>query len=297
MTTPALLVVAHGSSNPAAARALAGLVTRICAAARGIEVRLSYVDHTGPSVSSALSGYVDAGRDVVVVPLLLSPAAHARGDIPAVIRAARRDGTGRQDGTVGQDAASGGAQGGVARLRYARVLGPHPLLLSALERRLAEAGVGRSSALVLAAAGSTDPDANAEVARMARLLWEWRGGVAPVEPAFASATAPSVDTAIVRLRLLGHTEVAVASYFLAPGRLPDMVAAQASGLPVTAPLADTDEVARLVVERYAEALAGTVAANCDTCVYRVPWPGHEHRVGAPQRVHPHPGDTSVRAVG
>jgi sirohydrochlorin cobaltochelatase len=203
---------------------------------------------------------------------------------------ARRAGAAAADGT-----ACGHGHAG-PRLAYARVLGPHPLLLGALARRLAEAGVGPSSAVVLAAAGSADPDANAEVARMARLLWEWRGGAAPVEAAFASATRPRVDAAVERLRLLGHTEIAVASYFLAPGRLPDTVAGLAAGLPVTAPLADSDEVARLVLERYTEALGGTFTGNCDTCVYRTPWPGHEHRVGAPQRVHPHPADPPVPAL-
>ncbi|HEY9474869.1 MAG TPA: sirohydrochlorin chelatase [Mycobacteriales bacterium] len=271
MTAPVLVAVAHGSRDPAAADAHRALLSRIRTTTPEVEVRLAYLDHTDPSVYRTLRECADAGRDAVVVPLLLAAASHARGDVPAAIRAARRTGV---------------------RFGYARVLGPHPLLLRAIQARLAATGVPDSAALVLAAAGSADPDANAEVARTARLLWEWRGGPAPVESAFASGTSPTVPEAIERLRRLGHDRVAVASYFLAPGRLPGLVAgaARTAGVAVTEPLADTDEVASLVLERYAEAAAGPVPANCDTCVYRAPWPGHEHRVGAPQRVHPHPSD-------
>lgn len=269
VTGPLLLAVAHGSRDPAAAAAHDALVDRIRWTAPDVEVGLAYLDHADPPVLTALRDCAEAGRDAVVVPLLLAPASHARGDIPAAIRAARR--------------------GGV-RFSYARVLGPHPLLLRAIESRLVAAGVPGSAALVLAAAGSADPDANAEVARVARLLWEWRGGVAPVEPAFVSATTPGVPEMVERLRLLGHEQIAVVSYFLAPGRLPGRAAAGAGDLVSTEPLADTAEVARLVLERYAEAAAGLAAANCDTCVYRAPWPGHEHRVGAAQRIHPHPSD-------
>jgi len=267
---PALLLVAHGSRDPAAAQTHARLVRLVGESAPGLEVALCHVDHTEPSVSGALDGFAAAGREVVAMPLLLSAAAHSKGDIPGALQAAA-------------------ARHGGLRVRYAGVLGPHPLLLSALVGRLAEAGVDDESAVVLAAAGSADPDANADVARTARLLWEWRGG-APVEAAYASATVPTVAEAVDRLRRLGHDRIAVASYFLAPGRLPTAVRTAAGGLPVTAPLGDTRGVAALVLERYAESLAGHVAANCDTCQHRTPWPGREHRVGAPQQPHRHPAD-------
>jgi sirohydrochlorin cobaltochelatase len=270
---PALLMVAHGSADPAAAATHARLAVLVRDAAPGLEVGLAHVDHTAPSVAAALDAHAAAGRQVVAVPLLLSAAAHSKGDIPGAIRAAARR--------------HGGPPAG-----YAAVLGPHPLLLTALVRRLAEAGVGADTALVLAAAGSADPDANAEVARTARLLWEWRGGP-PVEPAYASATVPTVADAVDRLRRLGHDRIAVASYFLAPGRLPAAVRAAAAGLPVTEPLGDTGSVAALVLERYAEAVAGHAAANCDTCQHRAPWPGREHKVGTPQRPHRHPADDHV----
>lgn len=274
MSGPVLLAVAHGSRDPAAARTHDALIARIRVLRPDLEVRLAYVDHTAPSVRSELDRHAAASRSAVVVPLLLAAAAHAKGDIPGAIRDTRW----QHPGT---------------RFSYAKVLGPHPLLLQALNRRLSDAGVPASAAVVLAAAGSADPDANAEVAKVARLLWEWRGGGAPVEVGFASATTPTVAEAVERLRRLGHTEIGVASYFLAPGRLPRRVEQQAGSATVSTVLGNASELAKLVLERYAEAVADSPVAGCDTCVFRAPWPGHEHRVGAPQRAHSHPLDLAA----
>ncbi|CAN5683072.1 CbiX/SirB N-terminal domain-containing protein [soil metagenome] len=263
---PTLLAVAHGSRDPRAECALADLVDGVRTLDVELDVRLSYIDHSEPSLSAALQ----AQREAVVVPLLLAAAAHSKGDIPGALQAARMANP-------------------LSRLTYGRVLGPHPLLLDALEQRLAKAGVPPEAAVVLAGSGSADPEANADLAQVGRLLWEHRRG-GPVEVAYASATHPGVAEAIERLRRLGHEDVAVAAYFLAPGRLLDRVHADAAGCAVTESLAGTEAVVRLVVERYAEALAGAAAMNCDCCVYRSAWPGHEQRVGAPQRSHTHPAD-------
>jgi sirohydrochlorin cobaltochelatase len=266
---PALLAVAHGTRDPAGAAILAALTGRVRALDPALRVELAYVDHLAPSVTSALDELAGARVAAAVVPLLLSAASHSKGDVAAAIQGARSE-------HPGWTAA------------YGRPLGPHPLLLAALDRRLAEAGAGAATAVVLAAAGSADPDANADVAKTARLLWEWRRGGAPVEFAYASATAPSVDAVLDRLHRLGHTDIAVAPYFLAPGRLPSVAAVP--GVRVADVLGDTDEVARLVIERYAEAVTGDLRMNCDVCRYRVPWPGRPDVTGAPQRPHPHPAD-------
>ncbi|MBA3293428.1 MAG: sirohydrochlorin chelatase [Geodermatophilaceae bacterium] len=267
-TRPVLLATAHGSRDPRAGEVLDRLVHRIRSLAPDTDVRQSYVDHMSPSISQALSSLGEEAASAVVLPLLLSAAAHSKGDIPGAIAAARV----RHPGL---------------RISYGRVLGPHALLVEALQQQLTASGVAPESAIVLAGAGSTDPDANGEVAKVARLLWEVRRA-GPVEVGFASATGPTVSEAVSRVRRLGYEPIAVAAYFLAPGRLLDSVATAAAGVKLTEPLGDTDAVARLVLERYAEALAGQARMNCDCCVYRTPWPGHEQRVGALQRPHQHP---------
>lgn len=266
---PALLAVAHGTADPAGAAVLAALISRVRALEPDLHVALAFVDHLAPSVTAALDGLARAGEPTAVVPLLLSAASHSKTDVAAAVQGARAEHPGWQ-------------------VSYGRPLGPHPLLLAALDGRLRAVGALAVTAVVLVAAGSADPDANADVVKVARLLWEWRGGGGPVEAAFATATAPTLDEVLDRLRRLGHDDFAVAPYFLAPGRLPPV--SSPDGVRVATVLGDTDEVARLVLERYAEAVTGDLRMNCDVCRYRMPWPGRPPVVGAPQRPHPHPDD-------
>ena len=148
--------------------------------------------------------------------------------------------------------------------------------------------------MVLVAGGALDPDANAAVASTARLLFEGRGWPS-VDIAFASTARPTVPEALERLRRQGHARASVARYFLGPGYLPRLVERQArevEGLQVvvSAPLGVTDGLARLLTERYDEAIGGDLRMNCDVCLYRVPLRGHEAAVGAVQEPHTHPDD-------
>jgi sirohydrochlorin cobaltochelatase len=151
--------------------------------------------------------------------------------------------------------------------------------------------------VLLVGRGSTDPDANADVARAARLLAE-TSPVAAVEYAFVSLAAPGVAAGLDRCRALGAARVAVLPYFLFTGVLPRRVAGQAAawsawtGLRVdtAAVIGDCEGLADVVIERYVEAVSGRAPANCDACVYRVALPGHEARVGAAQQPHHHPGE-------
>jgi sirohydrochlorin cobaltochelatase len=146
--------------------------------------------------------------------------------------------------------------------------------------------------------GSTDPDANADVCKVSRLLWEGRD-YEFAETAFVSLARPGVAEGLERCRRLGARRIVLARYFLFPGVLPDRIDAQAQeyaaghpGLEVrcTDVLGDCPEIAALVAERYREALAGDIRMNCDMCVYRTAMPGFAHRVGVPQHPHDHPDD-------
>ncbi|MEV7207956.1 MULTISPECIES: sirohydrochlorin chelatase [unclassified Streptomyces] len=232
MSAPVLLVVAHGSRDPRHAATVHALVRRVRALRPNVRVETGFLDFNVPSVQGVLESLETEGvRDVVALPLLLTRAFHAKADIPAVLAAAPPR----------------------LRIRQAEVLGPSPLLLSALERRLYEAGLTpadkSSTGVVLAAAGSSDPEAIAVIAEIAR---EWRHtGWCAVRPAFASASLPRTEDAVRQLRALGCARVAVAPYVLAPGFLPDRIARGASGADVLADvLGPAPEVARVVLERY-----------------------------------------------
>jgi sirohydrochlorin cobaltochelatase len=215
------------------------------------------------------------GSGLVAVPLMLSAAGHAKGDIPAALARERA----RNPGLA---------------WTYARPLGPHPALVNLLAARVGAVSEGGSPAVLVVGRGSTDPDANADVVKTSRLLWEGRE-YPLAETAFVSLARPSVPEGLERCRLLGARQIVVARYFLFPGVLPDRVAAQArayDGVEVRCAdvIGDCDGLADLVLERYEEALAGDIRMNCDTCVYRIAMPGFEDRVGAPQLPHHHPDD-------
>ncbi|WP_327432631.1 MULTISPECIES: sirohydrochlorin chelatase [unclassified Streptomyces] len=242
MNQPVLLVIAHGSRDPRHAATVHALIRRIRAQRPGLRVETGFLDFNIPSVQGVLESLAAEGvRDVVALPLLLTRAFHAKADIPAVLREAPSR----------------------LRIRQAEVLGPSPLLTAALERRLYEAGLTpadkSSTGVVLASAGSTDPEAIAVIAEIAR---EWRHtGWCAVRPAFASASLPRTEDAVRELRALGCERVAVAPYVLAPGRLPDRIARGAAEADVLADvLGPAPEVARVLLERYDEARMPALAA-------------------------------------
>ncbi|MDX2595787.1 sirohydrochlorin chelatase [Streptomyces sp. WI03-4A] len=229
---PVLLVIAHGSRDPRHAATVHALVRRVRSLRPGLRLETGFLDFNVPSVQGVLESLAAEGvRDVVALPLLLTRAFHAKADIPAVLR----DAPAR------------------LRIRQAEVLGPSPLLLAALERRLYEAGLTpadkSSTGVVLASAGSSDPEAIAVIAEIAR---EWRHtGWCAVRPAFASASLPRTEDAVRELRDLGCERVAVAPYVLAPGFLPDRIAGGAHEADVLADvLGPAPEVARVLLERY-----------------------------------------------
>jgi sirohydrochlorin ferrochelatase len=227
MSRPALLAVAHGSRNPAAAEVVRGLARQIRRLAPSLDVRVAFLGHASPSLPDELG---TAGANAVVVPLLLSSGYHLATDIADAVSSAGAQVTGP--------------------------LGPDELLLTALTARLAQAGVPEGTPVVLAAAGSSDPTGAADVQQQADLLAERLG--APVVAAFATAARPTVPEAVAELRSRTGRPVAVASYLLAPGSFQDQLADSGADW-VTAPLGSHPAIAGLVIDRYRTARKAVAA--------------------------------------
>jgi sirohydrochlorin cobaltochelatase len=275
-----LLLVGHGTRDETGAAEFGRFVERL-RTRLPVDVTGGFIELSPPPLTDAVARLYAAGhRRVAAVPLLLVAAGHAKGDMPAALNRERE----RHPGFA---------------YAYGRPLGPHPTLLRLLEERLdavLDPAERADTAVLLVGRGSTDPDANAEVCKAARLLWEGRG-LSMVETAFVSLARPGVPEGLERCRRLGAHRIVVLPYFLFPGVLPDRVVAEArtyDGAEVRCAdvIGDCDGLADLVVERYEEALHGDIRMNCDTCVYRLPMPGFEDRVGAPQHPHHHPDDPS-----
>ncbi|MFI1967113.1 sirohydrochlorin chelatase [Streptomyces pathocidini] len=289
-TPPALLIAGHGTRDEEGAEAFRDFVRELGRRKPGLTVAGGFIELSPPPLADAVAELVGRGADrFAAVPLMLVSAGHAKGDIPAALAREKE----RHPGIT---------------YSYGRPLGPHPNLLKVLERRLDEAlGEGArtpsdraDTTVLLVGRGSTDPDANAEVHKAARLLWEGRG-YAGVETAFVSLAAPDVPSGLDRCLRLGARRIVVLPYFLFTGILPERVRMQTEGWASAHPevevasadvIGPAEELVELVLERYREAVQGDLRMNCDSCVYRIALPGFEGKVGLPQQPHHHPDDPS-----
>jgi len=238
MAAPALVALAHGSRDPRSAATIKALVGEVRAMRPDLKIEAAFLELSKPSFTTVVDKLVRAGHDeIVVVPLLLTEAYHAKVDVPTAVAEAQARHAGLQ-------------------VRATPVLGLEPRFLEVLDLRLREAlraaRVRELDALVLAAAGSSDPLANQSVARLAR-VWGTRHKL-PVTAAFASSAPPATGEAVRAFRAEGRRHIAVASLFLAPGFLPDRaaeLALEAGAIAVSAPLGAHPELARTVLARYA----------------------------------------------
>jgi sirohydrochlorin cobaltochelatase len=277
-----LLVVGHGTKSDEGVAQFAELIALVQKRADATPVAGGFLELSSPPIQEAVAQLAEAGRVVDVVPLVLVAAGHSKGDVPAALAREQL----RHPGLT---------------FRYGRPLGPHPLLLAAAAERLATVvpqSEWSETAVVLVGRGATDPDANSEIAKTARLLQEGRG-IATVETSFVSLAEPGVPAALERARRLGFSRIAVVPWFLFSGVLPDRIVEQSRAwaqqhpdvdVVTTDVLGPTDALADVVVERWQELTAGDLRMNCDACMYRIALPGFEDKVGAPQLPHHHPDD-------
>ncbi|HEX7662599.1 MAG TPA: sirohydrochlorin chelatase [Pseudonocardiaceae bacterium] len=223
-----LVVVAHGSREPAGAAVAAAIVDAVRARLPALPVELAFATVREPGLPEVLRAADPVhDRPVVVVPAFLASGYHVRVDVPAQVRHA-----GRPD------------------VLLARSLGPTPSVVAAVHGRLVEAGWRHGDPVVLAAAGSSDQRALADVRRAATLLSELIRQ--PVRIGHVTTARPSVDEAIVQARA-GGGRVAVASWLLAPGRFHRWVARSGADL-VAEPIGAHPRLVDQVIRRYRDAL-------------------------------------------
>ncbi|MBG0561150.1 sirohydrochlorin chelatase [Actinoplanes aureus] len=215
--TETMIAVAHGTRSPIGRRQIQELAAAVARRRPGLDVRLCYVDVQEPKVAEI----VPTVENAVVVPLLLSCGYHVRVDIAEAVAGTNFPVTGP--------------------------LGPDPVLLESMRRNLPDA-----DAVVLAAAGSSDPLWRADVDNVAAEL-----GAAAV--GYTSGSGPRVADVIARLRARGAKKVAVAAYLLAEGLFYRTLNA-AGADSVTPPLCHDPAVADLVLRRFDAARLTTVGS-------------------------------------
>jgi sirohydrochlorin ferrochelatase len=224
-----LVVLAHGSANPAGTRVVEAVAARVRYRLPGVPVRVAYVEVARPSLAEVLGEVTD---EAVVVPLLC-----AQGYAAAA--------TPRAAGTL-----------------VANIFGPERLLAGVMVQRLRAAGARTGQPVVLVTAGSTDPTTHGQATQAAQLLERvWSG---PVRPAHLVGRGQRISEVVADLAARGMQQPAVVPYLVAPGQFLDRTraAARSLGLEVLADvLGDHPHVAEAVARRYRAATARRFALS------------------------------------
>ena len=230
-----LVLTAHGSADPRSAVVTHAVAEEIRRLRPNLDVRVAFCERSEPNLVDVLAGLDGPG---VVTPLLLASAYHARVDIPAMIAESQAD------------------------VLQADTLGEDPRLVEVLRHRLAPLTTGRREVGVLVVAvGSSHADANGRTAALGDALAA-DGHWTAVQVAYATGPQPSVADGIAALRERGARHIAIAPWFIAPGRITDRVAALADthGVVMAEPLGAHPLLAATVLDRFDLAVAARLAA-------------------------------------
>jgi sirohydrochlorin cobaltochelatase len=279
----ALMIVGLGSRDPRGAREFHDLVDLVLRRNPSLTVEGGFIELSRQPISECVDRLAESGaRNVAAVPLMLLAAGHAKDDIPATLV---REKMGHPE----------------MSFSYGRALGIRPELLELVDERISAVVLEeekKETAVLIVGRGSSDPDANSDLCKIARLYYEGRP-YPVVESAYVSMTPPDVAEGLDRCLRLGVKRVILFSYFLFTGVLEERIRGQGEAFAEANPGVEVryagyfgpdKRVADLVVERYTEAVGGDIRMNCDVCVHRVALPGFEEKVGAPATPHYHPDD-------
>jgi len=286
----AIMVCGHGSRDNDALvefeRVAAGLRRRLPAA----DIATGYLEFARPTIRDGLETLKSRGaRRILAIPGMLFAASHVKNDLPWEINSFAQ---------ANPD----------IELRFGRELAIEPKLLSAAAERIAAAELRgmraiarRDTLLLVVGRGTNDPDANSNIAKLARMLWEGMG-FGWAETAFSGVAYPLVEPGLKRALGLGFPRVIVFPYFLFTGVLVKRIYAAAGRVAAAHPeiellkaayLGDHPLVLDCFADRAAEVLDGEPAMNCRLCKYRAQVIGYEDDHLAPQAGHHH----HVRGIG
>jgi sirohydrochlorin cobaltochelatase len=284
MSKTGVMVCGHGSRDEDAVREFESVAAGIRARLPHYHVESGFLEFAKPIIRDGLDRLRESGHDLVLaVPGMLFAAGHAKNDIPSVLRTYE-------------------AQHPEMEIRYGRELAIDTKLLTAagarIEEALTQAGDGiakEETLLMVVGRGASDPDANSNVAKVMRLLWEGFG-FGWGETCYSGVTFPLVEPGLEHAARLGYRRIVVFPYFLFTGVLvkriyhyTDLVAARHPEIEfVKAPyLSDHPAVLDSFAERVEEILTGDNLMNCKLCKYREQVLGFEAEVGLAQESHHH----------
>jgi sirohydrochlorin cobaltochelatase len=279
MTKTGVLICGHGSRDEEAVREFELLAAALRPRFREYDFATGYLEFAQPNIRDGLAELVARGaRRIYAVPGMLFAASHVKNDLPWEIN-------------------SFGAEHPGIDVRLGRDLAIDVKLINAAADRIAGVAPGdrADSLLVVVGRGTNDPDANSNISKIARMLWEGLG-FGWAEVAYSGVAHPRVDAALDRAARLGFRRIVVFPYFLFTGILVKRIYAAIDEAAqrhadiefVKAPyLRDHPQLLDAFVERVGEIAEGNPVMNCQLCKYRTQIIGYEHDAGAPQQAHHH----------
>lgn len=282
-----IMVCGHGSRNQNAAREFSSVAEGLRARYPDTPVEYGYLEFCNPVLSLGLDRLREKGvTKVLAVPGMLFAAGHAKNDIPSVLNTYAAWSRGMT-------------------IHYGRELGVDVKMIRAAGARIEEAiaaadaehgAVPRHETLLMVVGrGASDPDANSNVAKVMRMLWEGMG-FGWGETCYSGVTFPLVEPGLEHAVKLGYRRIVVFPYFLFTGVLvkriysyTDQVAARHPDIQFVKAsyLNDHPLVLDTFQDRVQEILEGQAVMNCQMCKYREQVLGFEAEIGLPQESHHH----------
>jgi sirohydrochlorin cobaltochelatase len=289
MTGTAVLICGHGSRDPEAIAEFELVAAALRPRLPQFDFATGYLEFARPTIRDGLDTLAARGaRQILAIPGMLFAASHVKNDLPWEMNTFLADNPGID-------------------VRLARDLSIDPKLLRAAAERIAAAEPDGSAIprtetlLVVVGRGTNDPDANSNIAKLARMLWEGMG-FGWAEAAFSGVAHPRVDAALARAARLGFRRIILFPYFLFTGVLVKRIYAQTDEAAHLFPevefvkasyLRDHPGVLDAFSDRVGELRDGQPSMNCQLCKFREQIIGYENDAGAPQAGHHH----HVRGIG
>ncbi len=277
-----IVLAGHGSRDVDGAQEFESFAQLFKATCSAASVEHGYLEFQSPTISEAVAKAQERGHGpIVVVPALLAAATHAKNDMPTLLHELRR-------------------QFPQEDIRFAAVLDLHATLLRVCQERITQIEAASKkdvrrdeTCLVVVGRGTTDPDANGDIAKLARMLQEGMGFDAAIT-CYSGTAKPLVADGLKAAAKLGHKRIIVLPYFLFTGVLVKRIYAAADALQKRFPdieilkanyLGVNRAVADVLAERARQAIDGEPKMNCGLCKYRTPIVGYEKEAGLPQAEH------------
>ncbi|SMO90665.1 sirohydrochlorin chelatase [Melghirimyces algeriensis] len=261
----AVLMVGHGSRDPEGNNQVRQCIDLLKPKLDPtLLVETCFLEFESPTVNEGIATCIQKGADhIIVIPIMLLPAGHSKIHIPAAIDQSKEE---YPDVTF----------------TYGRPIGIHEEALEICKSRLEEIGENvdepdTETAVILMGRGGSDPDANSDLYKITRLLWE-KLNYRIVEPAFIGVTDPLIREGVDRCIKLGAKKVIILPYFLFTGILIKRLESMMSEFEQKYPECEFKlakyfgfhaRLQNILKDRIDEGLQGEVKMNCDTCHYRI----------------------------